>query len=132
MGKSLVIEVLPDGKLAPHPDPSGKIILLKTGESSYLTQGVFRSAFLTPQAGEIKRLIEAKIKSLGIDTLSIDGYNDLEAINHHLLLEAGIPIIEGLNLENVSPGEYFCICLPLKLQNLDGSPARCSLISWEE
>ncbi len=132
IGEALVIEVLPNGDLATHSDPHGKIILLKTTESHHLAQGVFRSKFLTPNAFEIKKLINAKIKSLGIDTLSIDPLEDLEVINHPLLLKAGIPIIEGLDFEKIPPGEYFCVCLPLKLQGLDGAPARGVLISWND
>ena len=44
-----------------------------------------------------------------------------------ILLEAGIWIIEGLNLEHVAPGDYELICLPLKIVGSDGAPARAIL-----
>jgi arylformamidase len=44
------------------------------------------------------------------------------------LLEAGIVIVEGLNLQNVSPGCYQLICMPLKLAGSEGAPARAVLI----
>ncbi|MDQ3924149.1 MAG: cyclase family protein, partial [Actinomycetota bacterium] len=34
----------------------------------------------------------------------------------------------GLMLADVEPGEYFLVCLPLKLRGSDGSPARAILI----
>jgi arylformamidase len=131
VGEALVIEVLADGNFSPHSDPQGKIILLKTGESTYLRKGVFRSNFMAPNAIGIKKLIDANIKAIGIDTFSIDNF-ETEVINHSLLLEASIPIIEGLDLSKVPLGEYFCVCLPLKLQDLDGAPARAIIIRWDE
>jgi kynurenine formamidase len=43
------------------------------------------------------------------------------------LLEAGIWVIEGLNLSEVKPGEYELICLPVKIERSDGTPARAIL-----
>ena len=43
------------------------------------------------------------------------------------LLEAGVIVIEGLDLDAVPPGEYEIICLPLKLKGADGAPARVLL-----
>ena len=36
-------------------------------------------------------------------------------------------IIEGLNLRQVKPGKYDLICLPVKIRNGDGAPARAIL-----
>ncbi|HAI20406.1 MAG TPA: hypothetical protein DCM14_00630, partial [Clostridiales bacterium UBA8153] len=47
---------------------------------------------------------------------------------HLRLLEAGIPIVEGLRLAGVAPGDYFFVCLPLKLRDGDGAPARAILL----
>ncbi len=46
---------------------------------------------------------------------------------HRTLLEGGIWIIEGLDLSRVKPGKYDLICLPLKLDQGDGTPARAIL-----
>ena len=43
---------------------------------------------------------------------------------HTPLLAAGVCIIEGLDLSRVEPGLYDLICLPLRLEGLDGAPAR--------
>ena len=37
-------------------------------------------------------------------------------------------IVETLDLENVSQGWYNLICLPLKMEGLEGSPVRAVLI----
>jgi len=44
-----------------------------------------------------------------------------------ILLEAGIWIIEGLDLSAVRAGRYEMICLPVKLHGSDGAPARAIL-----
>jgi arylformamidase len=46
---------------------------------------------------------------------------------HQALLEAGIWVIEGLDLSEVEPGEYELVCLPIKIEQSDGAPARAIL-----
>jgi arylformamidase len=46
---------------------------------------------------------------------------------HDILLGAETWLIEGMNLEAVSAGNYNLICLPLKLINTEGSPVRVIL-----
>jgi len=48
--------------------------------------------------------------------------------SHHELLEAGVVIVENLDLSRVPPGVYDLIVLPLKLLDGDGAPARAVLI----
>ena len=43
------------------------------------------------------------------------------------LCNAGMVIIEGLDLSHVSPGRYELICAPLKVKDGDGAPARVFL-----
>jgi arylformamidase len=47
---------------------------------------------------------------------------------HRALLEAGIIIIEGMDLSAIDPGTYTLYCLPLKLVGSDGAPARTILM----
>lgn len=105
-----------------------KIVIFKTGEGKYLAEGTFRRNFLVPSKELSMYLIDQGIKCVGIDTLSIDACDPFEVVNHPLYLENDIPVIEGLYLEDVLAGQYTFICLPLKLKNLDGSPARAIII----
>ncbi|WP_422446486.1 cyclase family protein [Thermoanaerobacterium sp. DL9XJH110] len=73
------------------------------------------------------RLVSIGAKAVGIDSLSIESPEGDGSV-HRLLLSNSIPIIEGLVLKDVPPGEYFFVCLPLKIENCDGSPARAILI----
>ncbi|KAB2834460.1 MAG: cyclase family protein, partial [Candidatus Dadabacteria bacterium] len=36
-------------------------------------------------------------------------------------------VIEGLDLSHVEPGNYELICLPIKIENCEGAPARALL-----
>jgi len=47
---------------------------------------------------------------------------------HHVLLGAGMIVIEGLDLRQVEPGIYEMFCfLPLRVVGSDGAPARVVL-----
>lgn len=85
---------------------------------------------LNPHAADF--LVELGVKLVGIDYLSVEAfhakqlYNE-EAPTHHRLMKSGVYILEGLNLKHVKPGWYELLCLPLKLENGDGAPARAVL-----
>jgi len=64
---------------------------------------------------------------VGVDYLSVGGLESGGPETHCILLQAGIWIIEGLNLEHVETGEYELVCLPLKIVGGDGAPARAVL-----
>ena len=46
---------------------------------------------------------------------------------HELACEAGVVILEGLDLSRVEPGVYELAVLPLKILGGDGAPARAIL-----
>ena len=77
--------------------------------------------YLTTEAA--KYLVEKKVKTIGIDYLSIAGLNNTEEV-HKILLRSEIWIIEGLSLNSVTEGLYDLICLPINLIGSDGAPAR--------
>jgi arylformamidase len=72
-------------------------------------------------------LVSCGIKTLGVDYLSVGGYKKNGPDVHRLLLGAGILIIEGLDLTDALPGSYDMICLPMKILDSDGAPARVIL-----
>ena len=55
------------------------------------------------------------------------GYHADGAAVHRILLQAGIWIIEGLDLSLVTGGRYEMICLPVKLHGSDGAPP-CAIL----
>lgn len=79
-------------------------------------------AHLSTEAAE--HLAEADLDLLGVDYLSVAGYQRNETPVHRALLDAGTWILEGLNLAGVPAGEVELACLPLKVEGCDGAPAR--------
>jgi arylformamidase len=72
-------------------------------------------------------LVDAGVRLVGLDGPSADppGAADLPA--HRTLLAARVVILEGLDLSGVPPGAYELLCLPLRLRDGDGAPARVVL-----
>ncbi len=67
------------------------------------------------------------VKLVGTDALSI-GVSGNQIKPHRAFLGKGISILEGLNLSNVKPGNYFLIAAPLKLCGLEAAPVRALLV----
>ena len=80
---------------------------------------------LTQDAAEW--LIVRGIQLVGIDYLSIAPF-DNGVSTHRELLGSGVVVVEGLNLNGITPGRYHLTVLPLKIRGLDGAPARAILI----
>ena len=104
----------------------GERILLKTRNSPAAwqrTEFVENAVALT--ADSARWLAACGVMTLGIDYLSVGSYaaDNGEAV-HHALIDAGIIIIEGLDLSEVPAGPCDLVCLPLKIAGADGAPAR--------
>jgi arylformamidase len=132
MGKARVVEVSAREKLERADLEALDLrddlrILLKTRMSGQLRVEHFQEDFvyLTPDAAEY--LVQAGIKLVGIDYLSVEKFGSHDFAAHHSLLGAGVVIIEGLDLSQVEPGEYEMTCLPLLIAGADGAPARVVL-----
>ena len=78
-------------------------------------------------ADGIHYLVQQGIQVVGTDNFNIDSKTTEWEI-HHLILGKEIIVVEGLLLDNVSPGIYGFICLPLRIKGGEGSPARALLI----
>ncbi len=106
---------------------AGERILLKTRNSptawKKAPQFVEDAVHIAPDAA--RWLASRGVKTVGIDYLSVGGFaagNGVEV--HHALIDAGVWIIEGLDLSKVPEGPCDLICLPLKIAGSDGAPAR--------
>ena len=72
-------------------------------------------------------LKEKGIFLIGTDQPSVDSVESKDLLAHHSLFNNDVYIIENLLLENVEPGDYDLIALPLKIEGADGSPIRAVL-----
>jgi len=109
--------------------PNTEKLLLKTDNSNLwkdLSHPFYEDyCALTTDAAEWVR--DRGIHLVGIDYLSISLFKDPPEIVHQILLKAEIVIIEGLNLTDIPTGHYRLFCLPMKVQDVDGIPARVIL-----
>ena len=122
-------EVITAGDLDALKIPEGtRRIIFKTSNSEYWKgeQHTFQKNFVALGSDAAARLVELGLNVVGVDYLSVAPYNE-PIPTHKILLEAGVLIIEGLDLSRVSAGEYKLYCLPLKIAGSDGAPARVLL-----
>ncbi|HZD43395.1 MAG TPA: cyclase family protein, partial [Methanomicrobiales archaeon] len=101
-------------------------ILLKTwysGEDSFIPE----YPYLTEDAASL--LVRKGINCVGIDTPSIEVMGGDGSV-HRTFLSEGIAVIEMLDLSGIPPGDYWMVALPLRLEGLDGSPAR--VVLWSD
>ena len=114
--------------LAKHELKGNSRVLIRTRNSGFLTEAEFQRdyTFLAPDGAEF--LVSKGVRLVGVDYLSIEQFHSGHHKTHRTLLEKKIVIVEGLNLQDIEPGEYELICLPLRLEGLDGAPARAVLI----
>jgi len=107
---------------------SGERILFRTANSDRpWWERDFDSAYVNVSLEAAELLGEVGVALVGVDYLSVGGYRNENAETHRALLGAGAWIVEGLDLSEVEPGHYELICLPIKLVDSDGAPARALL-----
>ena len=119
-------EILPED--FKNPLEKGDRILLKTGNYKLLKDSQFPDEYVSLSEEAAKFLVSKNINLVGIDFLGIEKENNPGHPVHVTLLSAGVVNVEGLDLENIEPGEYELICLPLKIKDGDGAPARVVLV----
>jgi arylformamidase len=88
----------------------------------------FRPEYVAVSKDAAKWVVNAGISLLGIDYLSIEPFASARPDTHLELLEAGVAIIEGLDLSGVQSGSYELRCLPMKLWGTEAAPARAMLV----
>jgi arylformamidase len=104
-------------------------VLFKTRNSMYWQrqEPVFQTDFVAIPADGAAYLVERGIRLVGVDYLSVAPFKNSRP-THEILLQAGMILLEGVDLSNVAAGFYELCCLPMKLLGSDGAPARTVLI----
>jgi arylformamidase len=106
-----------------------KRVLFGTRNSHLWANGEskFQTDFVAITEDGAEWLVERGVQLVGVDYLSVAPYGD-SIPTHEVLLKAGVVVVEGLNLSSVMRGFYDLYCLPLKIADSDGAPARAILI----
>ncbi len=98
--------------------PGTTRLLLKTRNSEIWARDEteFQTEYVAIEDDGAHWLVEHGIRLIGVDYLSVSPFHDSH-LTHVALLQAGIVIVEGLNLSGIEPGDYQLICLPLRNEN---------------
>jgi arylformamidase len=102
-----------------------EFVILDTGWSRFWGNEEYYHGFPVPDAAGAQYLAGFALKGVGIDAISFDSIDSIELPTHNALLSKGLVLIENLNRVEALPhdGFIFC-CLPMKIENGDGSPVR--------
>jgi arylformamidase len=100
-------------------------VLLATG--TYRDSNKFQEDFAALSLELIDKLHAGGVRTVGIDTPSVDLFTSKDLPAHNRILKYDMAILEGLVLADVPEGLYELIALPLKLVGFDASPVRAIL-----
>ena len=95
-------------------------VLLRTYQRAPAT--AWDSAFCAVAPQTIDLLAAHGVRLIGIDTPSLDPQESKTMDAHHRIRAHRMAILEGIVLDEVAPGDYELIALPLKFATLDASP----------
>ena len=129
LGECLVIDARGTGPCIevgdlPHLHSADRV-LFRTFERFPHDQWDADTTAIAPEA--IEWLAVQGVKLVGIDTPSIDPQSSKTMDAHKAVLKHDIRVLEGLVLDDVPPGRYELIALPLPIVSGDASPVRAIL-----
>lgn len=101
-------------------------VLFKT--SSFPNPNQWNSDFISLSAELVDFLAAQGVFLVGIDTPSVDLFEDKVLESHRAIYQHNMAILEGVVLEAVPEGVYTLVALPLKIEQADASPVRAILI----
>ncbi len=106
---------------------SGARLLFKTENSRRRISRVeFDPEFAAISVEAAQRIAAAGVALVGVDYLSVESSRGTGDV-HRILLEAGVVLLESLDLSAVEPGGYNLCALPLRLSGGEASPVRAVL-----
>jgi len=100
-------------------------VLFATG--TYPDPNVLNEDFAALDPALVDFLHERGVRTVGVDTPSVDLFDSRDLPAHRRFLAHDMAILEGLVLRDAPPGEYELIALPLRLVGFDASPVRAVL-----
>lgn len=92
-------------------------------------QTMWDASFPSVHPDSITLLAEHGVRLIGIDSPSLDPQDSKRMESHLTVRRHQMAILEGIVLDQIAPGDYELIALPLKLAGLDASPVRAVLRS---
>jgi arylformamidase len=134
VGPALVVDVSAEADVnaktleALVPDGTDRLLLhTRNSTDTGYQSGPFREDYAALTLDAAEWAASRGLSLIGIDYLSIQLFTD-SPDTHRVLLGGNVCILEGLNLVEVKAGEYFLVCLPLRLEQSEAAPARAILM----
>jgi len=130
IGHGLIIEVPNDAVsitkkfVKNQPILQNDFVFFKTSNSKIPKDAKFTEKYVYIEPDAVQELLDKKPKVVGIDYISVDKYEAEDLPVHKSLLSNGVLIVEGLELNNAPTGRCEIYIMPLKINNMDGLPAR--------
>jgi arylformamidase len=123
------VDVIDAAELRKHDLAGVKRVLFRTRASAknWLYDREFHKDYTGIAADAARKVVEAGMDLVGVDYLSAEQFQAKDAPTHKALLGNNVLIVEGLDLHNVTEGDYTLIVLPLKLAGREAAPARALL-----
>lgn len=102
------------------------ILVVYTGCSEHWGDAAITRGYTYLTGDSAEYLVSKEVRAVGIDFLSVERFNAPEPVAHKTLLGNGIFIIESLSkaVRQFGGKRILIICMPIKLQDGDGAPAR--------
>ena len=129
LGECLVIDARGCGPLVEPrhlPPLSGaRRVLLRTYEA--FPHDAWDSRFAAVAPATIAALAAQNVLLIGLDSPSLDPETSRTMDAHHAVARADMRVLEGLVLDDVPPGRYELIALPLAIAGADAAPVRAIL-----
>lgn len=102
-----------------------KRVLIRTYE--HFPADEWDAGFKAMAPAVIEQLAGQGVRLIGTDAPSLDPQDSKTLAAHQAVLAADMRILEGLVLDDVPPGPYELIALPLRIAGSDASPVRAIL-----
>jgi len=110
------------------------IVVVYTGCSKYWGEESINRDYTYLTGDAANYLVSKGVRAVGIDFLSVEKFKAAEPVVHRTLLGKGIFIIESLSdaLKQFVGMKILMICMPIKLRDGDGAPARVVAVPIRE
>ena len=128
VGPAEVVDVDDASRIRPEHvvNTTAERVLFKTSASA-LSDDEWPGRIAAVAPDTVRSLADKNVRLIGTDAPSVDPLDSTALPAHHALIDAGILNLEGLRFENVPPGRYILIALPLKISGGDAAPVRAVL-----
>ncbi len=121
------VHVVQASDLASVPPDVERLLLQTSNSARWESSAGFFPDYVALAPSAAEALVARGVRLIGLDAQSIESDPTNRYPVHHLLLGAGVLILEGLRLAGVAPGRYELGLLPLRIRDGDGGPSRAVL-----